>query len=517
MFSDRLMKKTPIVFLKGFAILAFLATGALCFAEALDVPDTGAGVQDGASYSMSLQEATEMALKNNFDIQLIQYDTLISRTQEGGAESVYDTVLEASAKYHKDQSARTSTLSATESRANDYNIGLSKKLPSGTTVETDLTNNRGSSNSGTNTTSPYYDSALGVSLTQEFGKNFFGLQDRGHIKVTRIEIENAEFTSLDKIETLVADVQKAYWALVLQTERVAIEEDMLKQAKELYDLNSEKFQDGLVEEPELLDSEANYRFRVNAVMQAKNAWETKENILRLFLNVENEDASVFPRDVFDMNQVAEDGPQSLEKAFIHRVDYKRAQKIIDARKLELAINKNNLWPEINLEASYARNGIDGNSFSDAMEDISDKDNPDYSVGIALKMPLENTKERSQTRSADLRKVQALLAMKSLERRIMVDVIDQVRNCNVLRDVAVNQARISELQHQKLESEMKRFKTGRSETNTVIRFQEDEIQARWLAAQAKFAYYAARVDLRRTEGVLLNTYWDGEIKDVMSDK
>ncbi len=102
-------------------------------------------------------------------------------------------------------------------------------------------------------------------------------------------------------------------------------------------------------------------------------------------------------------------------------------------------------------------------------------------------------------------------MKSLERRVMVDVIDRVRNCNVLRDVAMNQVKVADLQSQKLEAEMKRFNAGRSDTNTVIRFQEDAIQARWLAAQAKFAYYSARIDLRRSEGVLLSSYWDGKIE------
>ncbi|HSA31651.1 MAG TPA: TolC family protein [Candidatus Omnitrophota bacterium] len=463
-------------------------------------------------YLLSLEEATKAALNNNFDVQIIQYDTLISRTQETAAESIYDTVLEASTKYRRDESAGVSTLAPTESRTNDHNIGLSKKLPSGTTLETDWTNNRGSSNSSSNITSPYYDSTAEIALTQELGKNFFGLQDRGKIKITRLEIENAEFTSMDKIEGLITDVQKVYWDLVLQHERVSIEEDMFQQAKRLYDLNSEKFRDGLIEKPELLDSEANYHLRANAVMQAGNILATKESTLELLLNLEQVSVRVIPSEGFNVDQqpVEEETP-SLEKAFSNRYDYQQAKKMIEARKIELSLNTNNLWPQIDLEASYARNGIDGGSFKDGTQDISDEDNPDYWIGVSLKMPLENTKERAQRRSAELKKRQAILAMKSLERRVMVDVIDRVRNCNVLRDVAMNQVKVADLQSQKLEAEMKRFNAGRSDTNTVIRFQEDAIQARWLAAQAKFAYYSARIDLRRSEGVLLSSYWDGKIE------
>ena len=55
--------------------------------------------------------------------------------------------------------------------------------------------------------------------------------DQHQIKITRIDIENTEYTSLEKIENDLAQVQKAYWDLVLHREKVLIEKDMVKQAK----------------------------------------------------------------------------------------------------------------------------------------------------------------------------------------------------------------------------------------------------------------------------------------------
>ena len=60
----------------------------------------------------------------------------------------------------------------------------------------------------------------------------------------------------------------------------------------------------------------------------------------------------------------------------------------------------------------------------------------------------------------------------LERQIAIAITDQVRDCNVFKEIAANSQEIASLQAQKLEGEVKRFGTGRSDTDTVIRFQED---------------------------------------------
>jgi len=240
------------------------------------------------SYRLSLDETTEIALKNNFDIQLTKFDTWIARTEEGVARSIYDTIFEAQVEYRDDQQKRTSTILGTKTVDNDYNVGLSKKLPIGTTVSVDLDNNR-NFNNATFATSPLtHDSTLGVTVGLNLGKNFLGIQDRGNVKITLTDIENAEYTSLDKIEASIAQVQKAYWDLVLLAEKVMIEEKMVAMAKKLYDLHQDKLGTGLVEIPEAIASEANYKSRKNTLLLAYNQVQAKNNVLKLLLNIEGE-------------------------------------------------------------------------------------------------------------------------------------------------------------------------------------------------------------------------------------
>lgn len=460
-------------------------------------------------HQLSLEDATALALINNFDIQLTKYDAWIARTDENGARSIYDTMLEVEVKYRNDQSKQSSTLAGTNALNNDYNLGVSKKLPSGTTVSLDMTNSRQWTDSSFASSPLTHDSTLGVTIEQELGKNFFGIKDRGDVKITLKDIERAEYTTLDKIEASIAEVQKAYWDCVLANELVKIQEDMVAQAKELYDLHQEKLKDGLVEIPEAIASEANYKSRKNKLLLVRNRAQAKNNVLKLLLNIED-DIDINPTEVFDLSNNGKKGvTEALKKAFDHRQDYKKAQNTIEAKDIRLIMKRNNLWPEINLTATLEKNGL-GDHFKQAVTQVTAEDNPDFSAGLKITFPLENRAARGELKAAELEKGKALLELKLLERRIAIDIIDQVRDCNVFKEIAVNSKEIASLQHQKLEEEEKRFGYGRSDTDTVIRFQEDLVLARSVVAEAMRRYQGALIDLSRKEGVLLGKYFEGEL-------
>lgn len=484
-------------------MIGLFAGGLTVMAE--DIENGRTDVQQERTYKLSLEEVTQLALENNFDIQLAKYDTWIARTDSGVAESIYDTILNAEIEYRNNQRKSASTISGTKTLDNDYNVGLSKKLPTGTTLEVNSTNNRHWSNSAFTRSALTHDSTLGVTVKQELGTNFFGIQDRGDIKITRLDIENSAYTSLEKIEESISSVQKAYWDLVLEQERVRIAEEMVEQAKRLYDLHQEKFKDGLVESPEMIASEANYQTRKNELLLARNAAHTQSNVLKLLLNIAENEARVESSEAFRLPEEAIAFTVSLKEAFAARRDYQRSLNEIKSKDLQLSLKKNNLWPEINLTATFERNGL-GDHFKQAIRQIGEEDNPNFFASLEITFPLENTEARAQWKAADLEKARALVYLKLVEKKIAIEVSDQVRNCNVYRELAQNRVTIAQLQQQKLNEEEKRFRYGRSDTDTLIRFQEDWLKAREGELEAKHLYQTALVDLAVKEGTLLSRYW-----------
>jgi outer membrane protein TolC len=455
-------------------------------------------------YRLSLGEVTQLALDNNLDIQIAEYDARIARTDEGVAESLYDTMFNAEIEYHNDKSKQTSTLAGDKTLDNDYNIGLSKKSATGTTVDVDLFNNRHRTNSTFSTSPLTHESTLGLTVTQELGRNFFGIQDRGDVKIARLSIENSGYTSWEKIEGVLADAQKAYWDLVMESEKVRIAEDMVAQAKRLYDLNQEKLKNGLVAATEAIAAHAHYEARKNDLILARHQFEIRVNALKLLLNVTDDDIRIEPSEDFSFLPYDRPLIPSLQQAFSSRRDYKKTLNTIQAKDLNLSMKKNSLWPQIDLTATLERNGI-GDHFKQAVRQITEEDHPDFFAGLEVTLPLENTGARARLKAAELEKAKAIINLKLLERRIAVEITDQVRSCRIFREAALNEERIAQLQQQKFQEEEKKFRYGRSDTDTLIRFQEDWLDARGAAAAAKHRYHTAMVDLALKEGSLLDKY------------
>lgn len=462
-----------------------------------------AGEKPGV-YTLTLDEASRVAFENSFDIQLLKYDVWLARARKGLSVSMYDTIFNGEVKYRDDQSLKTSTLSGTKTVDNDYNAGLTKKLPTGTTVGVDLANNRNASNSSFVTQSVSHDSSLGVSLTQSLGKNLFGLQDRGEVKITLNEIDQSEYTSLDRMEDFLASVQKTYWELALLSEKKNIQEQMVEQARKLWDSQRNKFKDGLIEKAEMIASEANYQLRVNELKILDNQARTQANILRLMLNVEDENLSIAAADALAFADVLSAMPETLKAALENRWDLKSLKSAAEARKVRVSVEKSGLWPQIDLKASFRRNGL-GDHFNKSVGNIADEDNPDLAASLLVSFPLENTKAGAQFKQAKLDKARVLVELKRLERKIVLDVTDQWRNCRMLLEVAQSQEAVAGLQTLKFEEESRRFQYGRSSIDQLIRFEEDVLTARHRAAEAKKDLLVAAVDLERKKGLLLRKY------------
>ncbi|MFH1504128.1 MAG: TolC family protein, partial [Candidatus Omnitrophota bacterium] len=268
------MKKKRVVLVLAF----FILSGTLGYSleqQALVVKE------------LSINEVSRLALENSLDIQIVKYDAYIKRTDLGAQESIFDTFLNAEISYDKDKTKPASSLAAAETTEKSYSLELEKKLSSGTTVTIGAVNEETKSNASTVTLRPARETSGKISIVQELGKNFFGIADRGEIKITKIDIENSEITSLDSIEKALYDVQQAYWDFVLKNEESRITENMFEEAKKLFEIYKQKNELGTVEYVDLIAAEANMKVRENNALEARLKKNTSKNELLFLLNEED--------------------------------------------------------------------------------------------------------------------------------------------------------------------------------------------------------------------------------------
>jgi len=461
--------------------------------------------RQAAELTLSLEEVTELALHNSLDIQIARFDAAISRTSLKEAQSIFDTFFTAAVSFSRNRKEQSSIILGTETKEHIFSAGLSKKLPSGTTLSFEAQGIKQRSDSSFTSLNPYNEALVSLSLKQELGKNFFGLADRAQIKLTELDIENAEFTSLDAIEQVIFDVQRAYWNLVLHAEEVVVAQGMLEEAEKLSAAYVEKYDLGLVEKSELLAVEALVKTRQSSLAIARLKRETAKNNLLFLINAGDFKDSIVPKDRLDIQTQRADLYAQAAAAVETRRDYQRIKNDLKKNKLDIVVKKNALWPEIDLEASFARNNLNGKR-RNAWSGLEGENSDELFVGLTVTIPLENRQARAELERVNLEKEQLLLQFKRIERNILKELNDKVSRLNTYSSQVEFFREVVGLHREKLDLQIKRVGQGRSDVDTLIRYEEDLFQARLFLAQAFYNYRVGLIDLELSKNTLLTAYW-----------
>lgn len=484
---------------KGLLIIGiiFLLVSA-SWAQELEKESAEKGV-----FYISLNDALKLALINNFDVQLAFYDRWISQTDIDKEKSIYDTVLTLTGEYDYDKSKRTSTLFGNSSHTGIAGAKITKKFVTGTDVTLDFQNTRESTDvtSFFSNLNPSYESSLEMKFTQPLLRNFFGMYDWGGVLITKIDVNNFSLETLDKIEKNLADVEKAYWNLVLTRRLVEIRKEMYKRAVEFYSINEEKKKLGTSELTDLLAAEANKELRRTELKVEEDNFSTAVNKLRLLINHPRNNKELLPIDKMEVIDRDMSFLQNLKTSFNKRRDYKRAKEDIKAKKIKFNMEKNARWPQLDLEGSLKLNGID-NIYNRAAAKAFTTEHPEYYAKLTFSFPFEDREARSKYNKAKHQKAKALLKLKKVEKTIVTQIDDKTRRVNLYRDKALKTERIEGLQKKKLQEEEKKFRYGRSDSDRIIRFQEDYLGARIQALRSLKEYKDSLIDLYLAKNIFL---------------
>jgi len=451
---------------------------------------------------MSLHEALSLAVVNNFDVQLNLYDRYIKDTDVDLASSVFDTELTVTGDYEYNKSKPPTPLFGQTTHTGTAGATLTKKLITGTGISLGFNNQRISTDSAFAFLNPYYESTVEMKFTQPLLKNFFGMNDWGGVRITKIDVYNFNLETLDRIETDLAGVEKAYWEAKTAAGLVEAAKAMLERAEEFYEINKKKKRLGTSEITDLLAAEANMETRKTELAIEVDKYKTAVNKLKLLINHPATGADILPRDDIEFKAKREDFLENLKLAIANRRDYERARKDVKAKNLNLNLKRNARWPELDFEGSLTLNGLDG-VYKSAAATAFTEENPVYKATLTFTLPFEDGRGRSEYDAARYEKLKALLTLKKVEKTIVTEIDDATRKLNLSRDTAENRLKIEALQKKKLEEEMRQFGIGRSDSDRIVRFQEDFLRARKLALNALKDYKEALVDLYLAQNVYLD--------------
>ncbi|HUJ09453.1 MAG TPA: TolC family protein [Verrucomicrobiae bacterium] len=457
--------------------------------------------------SLTLQECIERALQNNLDIKIQRVNPTIQSWGVVSAQGVFDPALSGSTRYEDNaqpadpEQARSLGLSSFQQQTWLSQVGLAGLLPSGTQYGLSGSDTR---TSGTLARNFVYTGPISGFLTQPILKNFGFSVNTALIQIARKSREIAVQNFVQQVINSISAVENAYYELVFAIEDHKAKLEDLNLAKQLLDETQRKVQIGVSSPLDVTTAESGVASREEAVILAERTIKDNENALKLLIsqNVsEFRNTTFVPVNYPIVQRVETDVARSIRTALETRPDYLAARKAVERQNIQVKFNRNQLWPEIDLNGSYGWNGR-GGTFVNWAEDVGSRDNPDWAAGVSVSFPIGDRQARANYHTARLQAEQLLLQLKQMEQQIIVAVDNAAGHVQTnLKSVdAASAAR--RLAEESYKAERTKLQAGTSTTLNVLTQESALADARSAEIRARTNYSESLAALAQAEGTIL---------------
>ena len=316
----------------------------------------------------------------------------------------------------------------------------------------------------------------------------------------------------------------AYWNLFYSIENLKVRQQSLKLARELLEKNKAEIEAGTLPPIEILTAQSDVATREADILEAEAMVKNNEDLLKTIINLEQEIPNsalikIVPTDTPSVIGEDHSLEEALSLAMENRPELQAARIELQNMQFELRYARNQLNPDLRLEASYWSPGVSGSQVLyeggnaltgkiigtipgggvDALRDSFNFKYKNWSIALSLSYPISNIFSRSMVAQAKLNKEQTDLRLKEQEQQIFLEVKTAVRavQTNFQRVQAYKAAR--ELAQRKLEAEEEKFKVGLSTNYFILEYQRDLADAQIMELGAIVDYNTSLADLYRVQG------------------
>lgn len=429
--------------------------------------------------------------------KILLIDPLVSEAELKQTKSQYDTTVEAEGSYTEDKSERSSPVFGTSTNTTSFGLNINQLTPLGTQFQFGFQNTRESTNSAFATQSKFFESTFEASLTQPLLKNSFGTITRKNVALAKANLSAAKELARSRLKDLIYQNLLTYWNWYFQTQVLSVHKQAVDLAAKLYQTNTNKLGVGLIERADLFAFAANLDLKKNSWFGVKNELNKSTALVQTALALSDEDIKPGPEKFNKTTYPTLDEMQI--KALEEHPEISAIKKDLQAQNINVAIQKNERLPQIDIFASLASNGIDP-KYATAISDTADF-NPSWTTGLRFSLPLQNRAARGAAKKSYLIKTQKLYDLKDKENEILAQIKQSYENYqNTLKQLHLTSDAVFN-QKQKWLGEVKKYEQGRSDPDTVIRFQDDYLNTKIIFLQAQVGLALAKIDLDYARGVL----------------
>ena len=473
---------------------------------------------------ITLVEAVETALLQNKEVMAAALGPEIAIQQVKEAKAGFDPAFQSSVGY--DSSRRplnTQEFLATgidpatrpEGTAGrdfsestfSYSAGVVGLLPTGAQYDLGVKGNRLANDLNISQPPslfyPEYDAFAGLTLTQPLLKDGGFKANLAPLQVARAEHRIAILGSQEKAEEVALAIAVRYFEAAFSLQNVAIAAESTALAANLEDENRRRFESGVGSNLDINEARAAVAHRTDEMEQARaKLVESLAELRKLIGQSPGGDSSLLlPADGGHLPEPVSDRPGLITRARAHRHDYRKALAEVEKLSIQLQYARNQKLPELDLTATLGALGL-AESADRAFSRAGDNDQLAWSVGVELRVPLGGRAANAKVAAADLRKVQAVMAVERLEQEITIDITTQLQTIAIHRRRMASATTAAELAAERLSAESAKLEKGTSTSYNVLTAQRDLTEAKVRGESAKADYLRAVARLSHLQGTLL---------------
>jgi len=425
--------------------------------------------------------------------------------------------------------------------------GVQQSYWTGTTVTLGMSSVFGyNQNALTALFNPIDTGSLSLSITQNL-LNGFGLAvNRRAYHKAQNNLKANDLSFQQQVIATVANVVNLYYDLVTFSDDLKIDRQTLELDTRLYEDNRKRAELGAIAPIDVIQAEADMKAAQQAVVAEDSQVQQQEMILKSVITRSGLDnpaiamARIVPTDHIDVPAQDPITPiqEMMAAALANRPEIAQNQITLENARLDMLGTKSNLLPTLQATAGLSNSGQGGalnsayqvpiygsngnivgyrplgpgdvsseiiGGYGSALSQIFSRKFPNYNVGFALTIPLQNKANQADHITAELSYRQSQIQDKQLRNNIKLNVMNSVtalRNARAAYETSVVARR---LQDETLAGTRRKYELGTATILDVVIAQRDDTARQLSEADARNQYQRARTNLQQTTSSILDDY------------
>jgi len=450
---------------------------------------------------LSLQDCLERAFESNLDLAIQRISPLEARANLLTAKGAYDPVFSLSGGYNEEQTVEDSGPYSYYygTRNTAASASLNQPLPSGTVIG--VTGTTGASeNTGSSYDEPW-ESFSGLTLSQSLLQNFGTDVGEATIRIARRDAAGADAALEYEVDQVITSVANAYYELIYARADYEAGVESLRLAQQLLNDNQERVRIGVMSPLDVSQANSEVAARREDLLTAERTIQDDENAMRLLISKDVAPLlklRLVPTDLPPDNWTPDPLTPDINTALENRADLRQARDLLVHNQLAEAYRKNQLLPSLGVTGAYGYNGV-SNSLPGSATRVLNAENPAWSMGLTLSIPLGDRAEKGQYEAAQYETARQQLILHQLEQNIIIQTDNAGGQAETNRQKIVAARVARQLAEESLGDEEKKLKAGVSTSYTVLQLQRDLHDARIVELRAIADFQESSAQLDQVEG------------------